>query len=49
VPASAAGKAVVPDDEFSLAKVGSLGYFLLLRTWCSALSVVTPKARKIKC
>ena len=29
VPASAAGKAVVPDDKFSLAKVGSLGYFLL--------------------
>ena len=33
VPASAAGKAVVLDDEFSLAKVGSLGYFLLLGTW----------------
>lgn len=33
VPASAAGKAVVPDDEFSLAKVRSLRYFLLLGTW----------------
>ena len=31
--ALAGGKAAVPDDEFSLAKVHSPGHFLLLGTW----------------
>jgi hypothetical protein len=30
---ASAGKAAVPDDEFSLAKVHGPGYFLLLGTW----------------
>ncbi|CAO2168837.1 unnamed protein product, partial [Urochloa humidicola] len=35
---ASAGKAVVPDDEFSLAKLRIPGYFLLLGTWSLRLT-----------